>query len=246
MNFRLTLAVAVALFASQVQAQPKAAPKGASQPAGKGGELTTVRDKASYSFGMMIGGNLKKQGIDIDINLLVQGLREANAGGKLALTDEEAGAAIQAFEKEVSAKQAQESKDFLVNNKKKPGIKTTVSGLQYKVVKPGKGPKPKATDAVTVSYRGTFINGNEFDSSAGKPFTIGVGDVIPGWQEALQLMEVGSKWQLFIPAELAYGEQGQPPIGPNTTLVFDLELIQIAKPPAGGAAGAIKGRPQVE
>jgi FKBP-type peptidyl-prolyl cis-trans isomerase len=241
MNFRLILAVAVALFASQVDAQQKGAP----QQGGSRGEFKTVRERASYSFGMMIGGNLKKQGVDIDVDLLVQGLMEANSGTKLMLTEEQAAAAIQAFEKEVAAKQSQESTDFLVANKKKPGVKTTASGLQYKVVKAGKGPRPKETDAVTVTYRGTFINGNEFDSSAGKPFTIGVGDVILGWKEALQLMEVGSKWQLYIPAELAYGEQGQPPIGPNTTLVFELELLQIAKPPAAGT-GAVKGRPQLQ
>jgi FKBP-type peptidyl-prolyl cis-trans isomerase len=234
MNVRLILVVVVALFASQVSAQDKG---------GKRGELKTAREKASYSFGMMIGSNLKKQGIDIDVPLLVQGIREATSDGKTLLTEEQAGEAIQEFEKEVAAKKSQESKDFLVANKKKPGVKTTASGLQYKVIKAGKGAKPKADDAVTVTYRGTFVNGTEFDSSQGKPFTIGVGEVIPGWQEALQLMEVGSKWQLYIPAELAYGEQGQPPIGPNTTLVFDLELLQIAKPPA---AGASKGRPQVE
>lgn len=234
MNVRLILVVAVALFASQADAQDKG---------GKRGELKSVRDKASYSFGMMIGSNLKKQGVDVDVNLLVQGIREASAGGKLQLTEEEAGEAIQAFEKEVAEKKSQESKDFLIANKKKPGIKTTASGLQYKILKPGKGAKPKPTDAVNVIYRGTFVNGTEFDSSGGKPFTIGVNEVIPGWQEALQLMETGSKWQLFIPAELAYGETGQPPIGPNTALVFEIELQDIAKPPA---AGAQKGRPSVE
>ncbi len=224
MNVRLCFVVAVALLASQVNAQEKG---------GKRGELKTVRDKASYSIGMMFGTNFKKQGVDIDIDLLIQGLRDAS-GGKTLLTEEQAGEAVQEFEKGIVARQSQESRDFLVNNKKKPGVKSTPSGLQYKVIKAGKGPKPQKTDAVTVTYRGTFINGNEFDSSGGKPFTIPVAQVIDGWKEALQLMEVGSKWQLFIPSELAYGEEGQPPIGPNTTLVFDLELLQIAKQPTGG------------
>jgi FKBP-type peptidyl-prolyl cis-trans isomerase len=231
------LAIAVALIAGQSIAQEKVA------PAGPRGELKTVREKASYSFGMMIGSNLKKQGVDVDVNLFIQGLREATAGGKLLLTEQQAGEAIQAFEKEVAAKKAKESTDFLVQNKKRPGVRTTESGLQYKIVKPGKGPKPKATDAVNVIYRGMFINGDEFDSSAGKPFTIGVDQVIDGWKEALQLMEVGSKWMLYVPAELAYGAQGQPPIGPNTTLVFELELVDITKAPPAGAA---KGRPKLE
>ena len=227
MIVRWTVVVCLALVAAEVRAQERVAPAG---------NLKSTRDKASYSFGMMIGTNLKRQGVDVDIDLLVQGLKEASAGGKLQLTEQQAGEAIQAFEKEMSAKKAQESKDFLVANKKKPGVKTTASGLQYKVIKPGKGgAKPTANDSVTVTYRGTFINGDEFDSSAGKPFTIGVGQVIAGWQEALQLMDIGSKWQLFVPSELAYGEQGQPPIGPNTTLVFEIELMQIAKaPPATG------------
>lgn len=234
MNVRLIMTLVVALSASQASAQGKAA---------KPTELKTTRDKASYSFGMMIGSNLKKQGVDLDVNLLVQGIREATGDGKTLLSEEDAGTAIQAFEKDVAAKKLQESKDFLLANKKRPGVKSTASGLQYKVLKAGKGPKPLAADSVTVVYRGTFVNGNEFDSSQGKPFTIGVADVIPGWQEALQLMEVGSKWQLFIPSELAYGDQGQPPIGPNATLVFDLELLKTEKPQA---AGASKPRAKIE
>lgn len=229
MRLRGILTIAVALSTSILAAQERVAPRG---------ELKNVRERASYSFGMMIGGNLKKQGVDVDVNLFIQGLRDATAGGKLQLTDEQANEAIQAFEKDVAAKKTQESKDFLVQNKKRPGVQTTPSGLQYKVVKAGTGAKPSGKDAVVVIYRGMFINGQEFDSSSGKPFTIGVADVIPGWQEALQLMPVGSKWHLFIPAELAYGEQGQPPIGPNSTLVFELELVDINKAPAAGASKA--------
>jgi FKBP-type peptidyl-prolyl cis-trans isomerase len=244
MIVRLSLVVAIALMVQPLLAQQSpppprvgagSAPAGA---AGGGGELKSVRDKASYSFGMMIGKNLKRQGVDVDLKLFIQGLNDATTTGKVLLTDAQANEAVQAFEKEVAAKKTQESKDFLVQNKKRPGVEATASGLQYKVVQAGKGPKPTAKDAVVVVYRGMFINGEEFDSSAGKEFTIGVADVIPGWQEALQLMPVGSKWRLYIPSELAYGEQGQPPIPPNTTLVFDIELKSIAKAPPAGASKA--------
>jgi FKBP-type peptidyl-prolyl cis-trans isomerase len=228
MNPRLILVVAVALVSSQVNAQEKA---------GKRGELKSVRDRASYSFGMMIGGNLKKQQVDVDYDLLMQGFRDATSSGKTVLTEQQAGEAIQAFEKDVAAKQAEESKNFLVQNKRKPGVKSTASGLQYKVLKPGKGAKPKATDVVSVNYHASFINGTEFESNGPKPFSTQVDMVIPGWQEALQLMDVGSKWQLFVPPELGYGEEGSPPaIGPGTTLVFELELLGIEKPGAKAAA----------
>jgi FKBP-type peptidyl-prolyl cis-trans isomerase len=229
MKFRLTLAFAVVILASQVQAQDKG---------GRRGELKTLRDKASYSFGMTMGTRLKKQDVDIDVDLLIQGLRDAVGSGKVQLTEEQATEAMQTFEKAVTEKQAQENKRFLTDNKKRSGVKTTDNGLQYKIVKQGKGPRPRVTDTVSVVYRGTFVNGEEFDSSGGKPFSIGVGNVIEGWKEALQMMEVGSKWQLFVPADLAYGDQGYPPaIGPNATLIFDLDLLAIEKPgekvPAG-------------
>ncbi len=248
MIVRWILALAVALVASQLYAQQqprttRAAPR-RQATAAPGGRLSTVKDKASYSFGMMIGSNLKKQGVDVDLNLFVQGLRDAVSGGKLLLTEQQAGDAIATFEQALVAKKAKESKEFLVQNSKRSGVKTTNSGLQYKVLKAGKGPKPAAKDAVEVIYRGMFVNGDEFDSSRGKPFTIGIGDVIDGWKEGLQLMPVGSKWMLFIPAELAYGEQGQAPIiGPNTALVFELELVKIAKAPS---AGTSKARPRAE
>jgi FKBP-type peptidyl-prolyl cis-trans isomerase len=227
MNVRLIFAVAVAIVATQVSAQDRT---------GRRNELKTTRDQASYSLGMTMGTSLKKQGVDIDLELLVQGLRDASGNGKLLMTEEQAFEAMQAFEKDIAAKQSQESQRFLVDNKKRPGVKTTASGLQYKIVKAGKGAKPKADDVVSVVYRASFVNGTEFETSGGKPFTTPVNQVIPGWQEALTMMEVGSKWQLFIPADLAYGEQGSPPaIGPNTTLVFDLELMQINKPATGAA-----------
>jgi FKBP-type peptidyl-prolyl cis-trans isomerase FklB len=230
MKVRLILVIAAAMIATQAEAQEKG---------GRRGELKSVRDRASYSFGMTMGSNLKRQGVDIDIDLLMQGLRDAASGGKLQLTDEQAMEAMQAFEKEVAAKQADDSKKFLVDNKKRPGVKTTPSGLQYKVLKAGKGVKPKADDVVSVNYRASFVNGVEFEASPpDKPFITPVNQVIPGWEEALQMMDSGARWQLFIPPDLAYGEQGSPPaIGPNTTLVFDLELVQINKPTKPAAGG---------
>jgi FKBP-type peptidyl-prolyl cis-trans isomerase len=225
MSLRLMIALAVALAAAQAQAQ---------QGAGaRRGELKSLKDKASYSFGMTMGTRLKKQDVDIDVELMVQGLRDGVGGGKLLLTDEQAMEAMTAFEKAVTEKQTEDNKRFLVDNKKRTGVKTTDNGLQYKIVKAGKGPRPRVTDVVSVIYRGTFINGEEFDTSNGKPFSIPVTNVIEGWKEALQMMEVGSKWQLIVPAELAYGEQGYPPaIGPNATLIFELELVGIEKPGA--------------
>ena len=226
MSLRLIVALAVGLVAAQAEAQVQSS-------GGKRGELKSLRDKASYSFGMTMGSRLKKQDVDIDVELLVQGLRDGVGGAKLLLTEEQAMEAMQAFEKAVTQKQTEDNKRFLVDNKKRTGVKVTDNGLQYKIVKPGKGPRPRVTDIVSVVYRGTFINGEEFDTSNGKPFSIPVQNVIEGWKEALQMMEVGSKWQLFVPAELAYGEQGYPPaIGPNATLIFELELMGIEKPGA--------------
>jgi FKBP-type peptidyl-prolyl cis-trans isomerase len=230
MKVGLLLVLIVACGVTQSSAQERGARKA---------ELKTLREKASYSFGMTMGNGLKKQSVDIDIDLLVQGLRDATGGGKLALTEEQAFQAMEAFEKEVTAKRGEESKKFLVDNKKRPGVKATPSGLQYKILKAGKGGKPKDDDVVTVNYRASFVDGTEFEASNGKPFTTPVNQVIPGWQEALKMMEVGSKWQLFIPPDLAYGEQGSAPaIGPNTTLIFELELLEIGKPSVGRSKSA--------
>ncbi len=196
-------------------------------------QLRTLREKASYSFGMSMGTTLKKQGVEIDVDLLVQGLRDATAG-RAALTEEQAMQAMQEFEKAMIAQQAAKSKQFLAENQRRPGIQTTKDGLQYKVVREGKGPRPKADDVVRVNYKAMFITGTEFETNGEIPFTTRVNQVIPGWEEGLQLMPVGSKFLLFIPPELAYGADGSPPtIAPNTALVFELELLEIVKPEAG-------------
>jgi FKBP-type peptidyl-prolyl cis-trans isomerase FklB len=194
---------------------------------------------------MSIGLGLKKQGLDksIDSALAVRGMREALAGGKTAMTEDEMKAALQQLRTQFQATQEAKAKEagssarkegdtFLAANKAKDGVKVLPDGLQYKVLTDGNGPKPSASDTVTVNYRGTLIDGKEFDSSykRGQPATFPVSGVIKGWTEALQLMPVGSKWQLFIPADLAYGDRGAgADIGPGATLIFEVELISIGE-----------------
>ena len=203
--------------------------------------LKTQKDKLSYAIGMNMGQGMKKDSLDIDPNTLAQGLKDAMSGGKLLMSDEEAKNVMTAFRSEMMKKQQaraeeagsankQAGQQFLAANKTKEGVVTLPSGLQYKIEKEGTGPKPTATDTVAVNYRGTLIDGTEFDSSykRGQPATFPVGQVIKGWTEALQLMPVGSKWQLFIPSDLAYGERSPGgEIGPNSTLIFDVELLSI-------------------
>jgi FKBP-type peptidyl-prolyl cis-trans isomerase FklB len=219
------------------------ASKSAAAPA-----LTTRKQKFSYALGMNIGvglgTNLKKQSVEVDSSLVAQGVKDALMGAKTRLTQQEAQAVLTEVQtelnkqrqekmKEVSDKNKAEGDAFLAANKGKDGVVTLPSGLQYKVLTAGTGPKPLATDTVQCNYRGTLINGTEFDSSykQGKPVSFGVSQVIKGWTEALQLMPVGSKWQLFIPSNLAYGERGAgADIGPDTTLIFEVELLAIEKP----------------
>jgi FKBP-type peptidyl-prolyl cis-trans isomerase FklB len=207
--------------------------------------LTTRKQKFSYALGMNIGnglgGNLKKQGVEVDWTIVARGLKDAVAGGKTQLTEEQAQAVLKEVQTEVQKQQQEKTKAaadknksegdaFLAANKSKEGIVTLPDGLQYKILTAGTGPKPTATDSVVCNYRGTLINGTEFDSSykRGQPATFGVGQVIKGWTEALQLMPVGSKWQLFIPSNLAYGPRGAgAEIGPDATLVFEVELLSI-------------------
>ncbi len=203
--------------------------------------LKSKKDKTSYAIGINIGTDLKMQAIEVNPDILMRGLKDTLSGKKALMSDEEIRETMAAFTKELNEKRAeamkklgeknkQEGEKFLAENKKKAGVKTLPSGLQYKVIQEGTGNIPKATDTVTVNYRGTFVNGQEFDSSArhGQPATFPVTGVVPGWTEALQLMKEGAKWQLFLPANLAYGERGMGGvIGPNATLVFEVELLSI-------------------
>jgi FKBP-type peptidyl-prolyl cis-trans isomerase FklB len=208
--------------------------------AGEKLELKDLKDKESYSLGYQFGQSLKLQGLDINLEVYTSGIRDALGGTKPPLSQEEMQKTVSELQqrlmaarqkelKEMGVKNLAEGKAFLEENKKKEGVKTLPSGLQYKVLKEGTGKTPKATDEVTVNYKGTFINGTEFDSSykRGKPATFQLDKVIRGWTEALQLMKEGSKWQLFIPPELAYGDRGGGPIPPNTTLIFEVELISV-------------------
>ncbi|TAL25880.1 MAG: FKBP-type peptidyl-prolyl cis-trans isomerase [Nitrospirae bacterium] len=204
-------------------------------------ELKTQKDKVSYSIGLDIGNNMKKQSIDINPEAFAKGLNDALSGGTPLMTEKEIRDIMMTFQQEMVAKQLERSKGlgeknkkegeaFLAGNKKKERVATLPSGLQYKVIKEGSGKTPKATDTVTVNYRGTLIDGTEFDSSykRGEAANFQVGSVIVGWTEALQLMKEGAKWELFIPAALAYGERGAGnAIGPNAVLIFEVELISI-------------------
>lgn len=207
------------------------------------GKLNNDKAKVSYAIGQQIGTGLQQIKDEIDLSAVKQGLDDAVNGREPKLGMEEARQVLQDFQRNMMSRRpgmdpasadrnAKEGAAFLAENAKKPGVKTTASGLQYKVIKQGSGPKPKATDKVKVDYKGTLIDGKEFDSSyrRGMPAVFPVSGVIKGWIEGLQLMPVGSKYQLFIPSNLAYGETGQgQDIGPNSTLVFEVELHGIEK-----------------
>jgi FKBP-type peptidyl-prolyl cis-trans isomerase FklB len=192
-------------------------------------ELKTQKDKLSYAIGVDMGNSFKKNEVDLDPDIMVKGMKDTLTGAKPLMTDQEVRAVIVAAQKDMQAKRAEKNKAYLVEHKKKKGVKVLPSGLQYKVISQGKGKTPKATDTVTVNYKGTPVDGTEFDSSykRGQPATFPVNGVIKGWTEALQLMKEGSKWQLVIPADLAYGEQGRPGIPPGSTLIFEVELISV-------------------
>src|ERR1700732_5137614 len=223
---------------------PKSTAKAGTSTAGKTQTplaLKTQKDKFSYALGMNLGANLHKQSVPVDANIMARGLKDALAGGKTLLTEEEARAAITAVQNDMREKQQakmqqagdaneKEGEAFLADNKSREGVVALPSGLQYKILKEGNGPKPAATDSVVCNYRGSLIDGTEFESSykRGQPATFPVNGVIKVWTEAVQLMPVGSKWQLFVPADLAYGNRGAgPDIGPNATLIFEVELLSI-------------------
>jgi FKBP-type peptidyl-prolyl cis-trans isomerase len=226
------------------KSQQAPAKKPASAPATKTQKpmtLVTQKDKLSYAIGMNFGASLRKQSVEVDPNVLVKGLKDSLASSKTLLTDEESHTLITGLQADMRKKQEEkmaqagdsnlkQGQEFLAANKSKDGVVTLPSGLQYKILQAGSGAKPTSSDSVVCNYRGTTIDGKEFDSSykRGQPATFPVSGVIKGWTEALQLMPVGSKWQLFIPGDLAYGARGAgPDIGPNATLVFEVELISI-------------------
>ncbi len=206
--------------------------------------LADQKQKLSYTIGHNLGNSWKNGEIDLDLDVVQKGIKDAMSGAKPLLSPQEMQTVVSTFQKEYTAKRDEirknqgeknlkEGEAFLEENKKKPGVQTTASGLQYKVITEGQGPKPKTNDMVKVHYRGTLIDGTEFDSSysRGQPAVFGVNRVISGWTEGLQLMPVGSKYQLFIPSQLAYRETGAgQKIGPNAVLQFEVELIEIQPP----------------
>jgi FKBP-type peptidyl-prolyl cis-trans isomerase FklB len=220
------------------------------KPATAAPALNTTKDKVSYAIGADLGNKLKTSSIDIDPDILTRALKDVLTGAKTAMNDEEIRTTLTDLTKDLQAKQAtlnkeksdknkKEGEAFLAANKSKEGVVALPSGLQYKIIKAGTGPKPTAADTVVCNYKGTLIDGKEFDSSykRGQPATFPVGGVIKGWTEALQLMPVGSTWQLFIPADLAYGDrQAGPDITPGATLVFEVELMSI-QPKAADTKG---------
>ena len=257
--------VAGSIFLSYGQTStPAAAPKAPAQkpatagaakattakPAAAAPALTTKKDKVSYAIGADLGSKLKSSSIDVDPTVLTRALKDSLTGVKSAMTDDEIRSTLADLTKDLQAKQATLTKEksdknkkdgeaFLAANKSKEGVVALPSGMQYKIIKAGTGPKPTAADTVVCNYKGTLIDGKEFDSSykRGQPATFPVGGVIKGWTEALQLMPVGSTWQLFIPADLAYGDrQAGPDINPGSTLVFEVELVSIQA--KAGDAGA--------
>jgi FKBP-type peptidyl-prolyl cis-trans isomerase FklB len=221
--------------------------------------LKTQKEKASYAIGLNIGSGMKKDGIDVSPEVLLRGMKDGLAGSKSLLTDAETRTVLETLQTDVRKhqkdlhdaavlKNSKEGDAFLAANKAKPGVVALPSGLQYKVITEGSGAKPTANDTIVCNYKGTLLDGTEFDSSykRGQPATIPVGRVIRGWTEALQLMPVGSKWELYIPASLAYGEQGTPnggPIGPNETLVFEVELLSIQPKPEAKPAPPVMTSP---
>jgi FKBP-type peptidyl-prolyl cis-trans isomerase len=230
--------------------------------------LATQEQKVSYILGMNIGRQFKANSVPLDQASFIDGVKTGSDGSDPKLKQEEIQQTMMAFQKEMEKKQAEaeakqkadmeaagtknkeEGAKFLAENGKKPGVTTTASGLQYEVLKAGTGPKPKVTDTVTVNYVGTLLDGKEFDSSIkrNEPATFALNAVIPGWVEALQLMPEGSKWKVYLPSELAYGPGGTGgDIGPNATLVFEIELAKVgAEVPAAEATPAIEQSPAVE
>lgn len=245
-----TLCIALAVLTATATLSAQTADSAKSDGAAAAPAASAPMDKVSYFIGTQIGGNIannfKQQGVEVDLDAFLEAIRHQFEGKPSKYKPEELQAAMEAFEQVMKGKQADMEKQaaakaqevkaagakFLAENGKREGVKTTASGLQYEVVKQGDGPKPVPTDKVNVHYHGTLLSGKVFDSSVqrGEPITFGVQEVIKGWTEALQLMNVGSKYKLYIPADLAYGDNGAgPDIGPGETLVFEVELLKIEK-----------------
>ena len=247
----LSCLIVISAFAAQEDVKEEVA---AVEPAGeaaaeKTASLKTETEKVSYIIGTQIAGNFKSQDIEVSLESLMMGLKDALEGKKLAISQDEMQEVYKAWQgkmrAKMAAKQAKEASEhlaagtaFLEANKAKESVKVLPSGLQYKVIKEGTGNTPTADDKVKTHYRGTLIDGTEFDSSykRNQPAEFPVKGVIKGWTEALQLMKVGGKWELYIPADLAYGQRGRPSIPPNSTLVFEIELLEIVKAAAAGKA----------
>jgi len=264
---RITL-TALLLFSAYVASGEDASPSGSpvaspavspsAAGAAAGSTYKTDKDKISYSLGVDIGRTLQRLQLDLNEDALSKGIGDVLGSRPMAMTDQELQETLQAFQQKMMQKQQEamakkqdemkvvadknkaDGKKFLDDNAKKTGVKSTASGLQYKVIKEGKGDKPKDSDVVETNYRGTTIDGKEFDSSAkhGSSFSFPVSGVIKGWSEALKLMPVGSKWELYIPSELAYGDEGYgEDIPPGSTLIFEVELLNIKKNAGTAPAG---------
>jgi FKBP-type peptidyl-prolyl cis-trans isomerase len=219
--------------AASAQEQIPPSRKSAPAPAPQSAE-----ERGAYAIGLNIGQSLRAQQLDdVDLTFLLRGIQDAVSGAKPALSAKEIQETMRTVQKRavsrVASRNKSEGEKFLAANAKKEGVKSTKSGLQYKVLKEGKGPSPKATDVVRTHYQGSFINGQVFDSSDKEPIEFAVNGVISGWTEALQLMNVGAKWQLFVPYNLAYGETGDRGIPPYATLIFEVELLDVVKSAAG-------------
>lgn len=263
----LTAGTLLAGTAMAQQAPAKAVPAGTAKTTAKTAApapltLTTDKQKASYAIGADIGGgiakSLERNDIQVDSAILIRAFKDAFSGAKLQMADDEIKAVLTKVQKDSRAAQEAKAKTagddnkkqgnaFLAANKSKEGVVTLPDGLQYKVIKQGDGPKPTPTDSVECNYRGTLIDGKEFDSSykRGQPATFGVGQVIKGWTEILQLMPVGSKYQVFVPSDLAYGPRAAgADIGPNATLIFEIELLSIKSKAAEAPAPAEPAKPE--
>lgn len=200
-----------------------------------------IKEQVSYAIGLDLGARFKSEGEDVNVDMIIKGLKDGYADAKLAYTEDQLRSAMEIFQQHMQVKAEEQLKKFAVDNaafleanKKKAGVKTTKSGLQYQVLKSGSGKSPKTGDWIRANYHGTLIDGNVFETTVGEggePVEIAVEDTIPGWTEALALMKTGDKWRLFIPSTLAYGEQGNGPVPPHATLIFELELLDIVKPP---------------